>query len=114
MISKDKNAEFGVCLKLMNVGFLKSFTVPATTYFGKFHGQEESASETPIQKWGRLAQLLLKANPDAVMSRAFAPRVDARVEARADVRVNKNTRFEGGETDDSYYAKRRKPGKDSY
>ena len=62
LINKDTNQEFGVAIKMMHVGFFKSFTIPATTYFRMYHDRKSHYKRRIVVRWSRLTAKAMEAN----------------------------------------------------
>ena len=62
MINKDPNQEFGVAIKMMHVGFFKSFTIPATTYFQMYHDRNNRNRQRIVTRWSGIVSKVMTAN----------------------------------------------------
>lgn len=101
LIKKDTKQEFGVAIKMMHVGFFKSFTIPATTYFIKYHDRKKMKKQEIIARWSRLTAKLFELHGIDNTAGAFVSKLTGKNKGGG--------RFEGGETDESYAARRTKP-----
>lgn len=85
----------------MHVGFFKSFTIPATTYFSMYHDRKKRNKMKVVARWSRLVAKAMEAAGISDAGGAFLGRLVGQA----------GSKFEGGETDKSYAAKRIKHAK---